>query len=66
MRLPDRSCRLALAEVLNWAEVEGWSGAEIDNLEATWLSDVKLTMFDFDEGKFIHCFILELGLFSSR
>jgi isocitrate lyase len=25
MRLPHGSCRLALAEVLDWAEVEGWS-----------------------------------------
>lgn len=51
--LPDGSRRLALAEVLDRAEAEGRSGAEIDNLEAKWLSDGKLTTFD--EGKFIHC-----------
>ena len=51
--LPDGSRRLALAEVLDRAEAEGRSGAEIDNLEAKWLSDVKLTTFD--EGKLIHC-----------
>jgi Isocitrate lyase family len=51
--LPDGSRRLARAEVLDRAEAEGRSGAEIDNLEAKWLSDVKLTTFD--EGKFIHC-----------
>lgn len=48
-RLPDGSHRLALAEVLDRAVAEGRSGAEIDNLEAKWLSDVKLTTFD--EGK---------------
>jgi isocitrate lyase len=48
-RLPDGSHRLALAEVLDRAEAEGRSGAEIDNLEAKWLSEVKLTTFD--EGK---------------
>jgi hypothetical protein len=36
-------------EVLDRAEAEGRSGAEIDNLEAKWLSEVKLSMFD--EGK---------------
>jgi hypothetical protein len=35
--------------VLDRAEAEGRSGAEIDNLEAKWLSEVKLTTFD--EGK---------------
>ncbi|KAF8506827.1 isocitrate lyase and phosphorylmutase [Russula emetica] len=45
-RLPDGSRRLALAEVLDRAEAEGRSGAEIDNLEAKWLSEVKLTTFD--------------------
>jgi hypothetical protein len=64
MCLSHGSCRLALAEVLDWAEVEGWSGAEINNLKATWLSGVKLTTFGFDKGKFIHCFIVEPGLFS--
>jgi isocitrate lyase len=48
-RLPDGSHRLALAEALDRAEAEGRSGAEIDNLEAKWLSEVKLTTFD--EGK---------------
>ena len=48
-RLPDGSRRLALAEVLDRAEAEGRSGAEIDGLEAKWLSEVKLTTFD--EGK---------------
>jgi isocitrate lyase len=48
-RLPDGSRRRALAEVLDRAEAEGRSGAEIDDLEAKWLSDVKLTTFD--EGK---------------
>jgi isocitrate lyase len=48
-RLPDGSHRLALAEVLDRAEAEGRCGAEIDNLEAKWLSEVKLTTFD--EGK---------------
>jgi isocitrate lyase len=48
-RLPDGSHRFALAEVLDRAEAEGRSGAEIDNLEAKWLSEVKLTTFD--EGK---------------
>ena len=48
-RLPDGSHRLALAEVLDRAEAEGRSSAEIDNLEAKWLSEVKLTTFD--EGK---------------
>jgi isocitrate lyase len=48
-RLPDGSRRLALAEVLDRAEAEGRSGAEIDDLEAKWLSEVKLTTFD--EGK---------------
>jgi isocitrate lyase len=32
--------------VLDRAEAEGRSGAEIDNLEAKWLSEVKLTTFD--------------------
>lgn len=45
-RLPDGSRRLALAEVLDRAEAEGQSGAEIDNLEAKWLSEVKLLTFD--------------------
>ena len=45
-RLPDGSRRLALAEVLDRAEAEGRSGAEIDGLEAKWLSEVKLTTFD--------------------
>ncbi|KAH9997779.1 isocitrate lyase and phosphorylmutase [Russula compacta] len=45
-RLPDGSRRLALAEVLDRAEAEGRGGAEIDNLEAKWLSEVKLTTFD--------------------
>jgi isocitrate lyase len=48
-RLPDGSRRLALADVLDRAEAEGQSGAEIDNLEAKWLSEEKLTTFD--EGK---------------
>ena len=48
-RLPDGSRRPALAEVLDCAEAEGQSGAEIDDLEAKWLSKVKLTTFD--EGK---------------
>ncbi|KAI0001743.1 isocitrate lyase and phosphorylmutase [Russula vinacea] len=48
-RLPDGSRRVALADVLDRAEAEGRSGAEIDNLEAKWLSEVKLTTFD--EGK---------------
>jgi isocitrate lyase len=48
-RLPDGSRRLSLAEVLDRAEAEGCSGTEIDNLEAKWLSEVKLTTFD--EGK---------------
>ena len=48
-RLPDGSHRPPLAEVLDRAEAEGRSGAEIDNLEAKWLSEVKLTTFD--EGK---------------
>lgn len=48
-RLPDGSRRPALAEVLDCAEAEGQSGADIDNLEAKWLSEVKLTTFD--EGK---------------
>jgi isocitrate lyase len=48
-RLPDGSQRLALAEVLDRAEAEGRGGAEIDNLEAKWLSEVRLTTFD--EGK---------------
>ncbi len=48
-RLPDGSRRLALADVLDRAEAEGRSGAEIDNLEAKWLSEVKLVTFD--EGK---------------
>ena len=51
-RLPDGSHRLALAEVLDRAEAEGRSGAEIDNLEAKWLSEVKLTTFD--EGETSH------------
>jgi hypothetical protein len=38
-----------LAEVLDRAEAEGQSGAEIDDLEAKWLSEVKL--LTFDEGK---------------
>jgi len=45
-RLPDGSRRLALAEVLDRAEAQGRSGAEIDDLEAKWLSEVKLTTFD--------------------
>jgi isocitrate lyase len=48
-RLRDGSRRRALADVLDRAEAEGRSGAEIDDLEAKWLSDVKLTTFD--EGK---------------
>lgn len=48
-RLPDGSRRPALAEVLDRAEAEGQSGAEIDCLEAKWLSEVKL--LTFDEGK---------------
>jgi isocitrate lyase len=48
-RLPDGSHRPALAEVLDRAEAEGRSGAEIDNLEANWLSEVELTTFD--QGK---------------
>jgi len=50
-RLPGGSRRLALAEVLDRAEAEGRSGAEIDGLEAKWLSEVKLTTFD--EGNVI-------------
>lgn len=50
-RLPDGSRRLALAEVLDRAEAEGRNGAEIDGLEAGWLSEVKLTTFD--EGNVI-------------
>ncbi|KAN0135012.1 isocitrate lyase and phosphorylmutase [Lactarius tabidus] len=46
VRLPDGSCRPALAEVLDRAEAEGQSGAEIDALEAKWLSEVKLLTFD--------------------
>lgn len=45
-RSPDGSRRLALAEVLDRAEAEGRSGAEIDDLEAKWLSEVKLITFD--------------------
>ncbi|KAI9511709.1 isocitrate lyase [Russula earlei] len=45
-RMPDGARRLALAEVLDRAEAEGQSGAEIDDLEAKWLSGVKLTTFD--------------------
>ena len=48
-RLPDGSHRPPLAEVLDRAEAEGQSGAKIDNLEAKWLFEVKLTTFD--EGK---------------
>lgn len=48
-RSPDGSHRPPLAEVLDRAEAEGRCGAEIDNLEAKWLSEVKLTTFD--EGK---------------
>lgn len=51
-RLPDGSHRLALADVLDRAEAEGRSGAEIDNLEAKWLSEVKLTTFDEGEISF--------------
>jgi isocitrate lyase len=45
-----------LAEVLDRAEAEGRSGAEIDDLEAEWLSEVKLTTFD--EGN-VMSFVLE-------
>ncbi|KAI0308094.1 isocitrate lyase and phosphorylmutase [Multifurca ochricompacta] len=45
-RLPDGSRRLALAEVLDRAEAEGQCGAEIDDLEAKWLSGVNLITFD--------------------
>ncbi|KAI0304604.1 isocitrate lyase and phosphorylmutase [Russula brevipes] len=45
-RLRDGSRRRALVDVLDRAEAEGRSGAEIDDLEAKWLSDVKLTTFD--------------------
>jgi isocitrate lyase len=55
-RLPDGSRRPALAEVLDRAEADGRSAVEIDNLEAKWLSEVKLTTFD--EGKAHHSFIL--------
>jgi isocitrate lyase len=58
-RLPDGSQRLALAEVLDRAESEGRSGAEINNLEAKWLSEVKLTTFD--EGKQEPLFIFGAG-----
>ena len=59
-RLPDGSHRLALAEVLDRAEAEGRSGTEIDNLEAKWLSEVKLTTFDEGETSF------RVGLFFSN
>ncbi|KAH9004148.1 isocitrate lyase [Lactarius hatsudake] len=52
-RLPDGSRRLALADVLDRAESEGQSGVEIDNLEAQWLSEVKLTTFDEAVGQAI-------------
>jgi len=55
-RLPDGSRRLALAEVLDRAEAQGQGGAEIDDLEAKWLSEVKLTTFD--EGKEVILYIL--------
>jgi hypothetical protein len=58
-RLPDGSRRPALAEVLDRAEADGRSAVEIDNLEAKWLSEVKLTTFD--EGKAHHSFILRWG-----
>ncbi len=57
-RLSDGSHRLALAEVLDRAEAEGRCGAEIDSLEAKWLSEVKLTTFDEGEISF------RAGLFS--
>jgi isocitrate lyase len=59
-RLPDGSRRPALAEVLDRAEAEGRSGAEIDNLEAKWLSDVELTTFDEGKTSFLS------GLFSFK
>jgi isocitrate lyase len=59
-RLPDGSHRPALAEVLDRAEAEGRSGAEINNLEAKWLSEVELTTFD--EGRTSFC----AGLFSFK
>ncbi|KAH9178839.1 isocitrate lyase [Lactarius sanguifluus] len=52
-RLPDGSRRLALADVLDRAESEGQSGVVIDNLEAQWLSEVKLTTFDEAVGQAI-------------
>jgi hypothetical protein len=39
-----------LAEVLDRAEADGRSAVEIDNLEAKWLSEVKLTTFDEGES----------------
>ncbi len=57
-RCSDGSHRFALAEVLDRAEAEGRCGAEIDSLEAKWLSEVKLTTFDEGEISF------RAGLFS--
>ncbi|KAF8501089.1 isocitrate lyase [Russula emetica] len=45
-RLPDGSRRLALVEVLDRAEAEGRSGAEIDNLEAKWLSEIRVPVVE--------------------
>jgi len=46
MCLLDGSHRVALPEVLDHVNAEGWCGAEINSLKAKWLSEVKLTMFD--------------------
>ena len=51
-RLPDGSLTLPLAEVLDRAEAEGRSEAEIDDFETKWLSEVELTTFDEGNGSF--------------
>ncbi len=60
MCLSDGLHKLTLVKLLDCTEAEGWSGTEIDNLKAKWLSEVKLTMFNKGKSLFQVLSIVEL------
>lgn len=45
-RTPDGHLKKSLAETLDHAEAAGMSGADIDNLETTWLAENEMLTFD--------------------